>query len=217
MLRSQPAKHSFQFWSKARTRNVSRTTSRPRRNAARGDVKIDEVGVEAKMPWEADGRRWHTQGPRQPQRRPLSLGGAGSGRSRRPDRRVRRLQPHRLVEPRHGRNPRQEEIARLVLPCDHRRRVAAEDEIPHDAQHVQGTRPDRTARPQAVQRPARAAPLRQPPARPLRQPPRAVAGGGTEGLRLRRDRPRGVLEVRRRSGSPVSASSPKRPNRNPKT
>ena len=38
----------------------SSTRSRPSRSKP-GDLAIEEVGKDAAMPWEADGRRWHTK------------------------------------------------------------------------------------------------------------------------------------------------------------
>ena len=60
------------------------TTSPRRSRSAQGDLDIAEVGSDARMPWEIDGRRWHTHRSRRPQRAALPLGRPHPGRGRRP-------------------------------------------------------------------------------------------------------------------------------------
>ena len=58
-----------------RSSSGSRTTPTPRRRADKTAIsRSTKSADDAKMPWEADGRRWHTQRPRRPQRRAVPLG-----------------------------------------------------------------------------------------------------------------------------------------------
>ncbi len=50
-----------------------------------GDVDLNDVGEEVRMPWEIDGRRWHTQERVAPQRQAVSLGWQDSRRGDRQD------------------------------------------------------------------------------------------------------------------------------------
>ena len=105
-----------------------------------GDLDIDDVGEEVKMPWEADGRRWHTHDRVARNGEPCRWDGrilaawstrfTSSATSRRPT----GQQPH------DRRDHRREEERRLVLPRHHRRRVAAEAQVPHGQAHVQARR-----------------------------------------------------------------------------
>ena len=74
---------------------------------------------------------------RGPHRQPLPLGRPHPGRRDRPHPgAVRPVCRDRLERAERGRDSRGEEIGRLVLPRHHRRGVAAEDEVPHGAEHV---------------------------------------------------------------------------------
>ena len=89
------------------------------------------------MPWQTDGRRWHTL---------ARVGRTGNpcrwdGRILadvvdRIEQALEPLQPDRLELAERGRDPGGEEIGRLVLPRHHRRRMAAEDEVPHRPRHA---------------------------------------------------------------------------------
>ena len=93
-------------------RSGSCTTSPPTRPSSDGDLDITEVGREAKMPWEVDGRRWHTQRPRRPQRQPLPLGRPRSWPTwSTASSELGPVQRHRLEQPQRGRDPRAEEVA----------------------------------------------------------------------------------------------------------
>ena len=114
--------------------------------AQQGDRDITEVGGDARMPWETDGRRWHT----------VDRVGR-TGNPCRWDGRILAEVVDRIEEQselfaetdwniaQRGRDSGGEEVGRLVLPRHHRRGVAAEDEVPHGAEHVQAGRVGRKA------------------------------------------------------------------------
>ena len=102
-----------------------------------GDLDINQVGGDARNA--VGDRRPPLAHPRarRSQRQPARWDGRiwptwsiGSG--------IGPFQPDRLERPQRGGNPREEEVRRLVLSRDHGRGVALEDEVPHDAGHVQG-------------------------------------------------------------------------------
>ena len=120
----------------ARASARSSTSPRPR-PPREGDRDITEVGQDARMPWEIDGRHWHTV--------------ARVGRNGNPCRWdgriladvVDRIQNQSELFSETDWNSRSvveisrgEEVRRLVLPRHHRRGMAAEDEVPHGPQHV---------------------------------------------------------------------------------
>ena len=171
--------------------------------AREDDHDITDVGREAKMPWQVDGRRWHT----------VDRVGR-TGNPCRWDGRILAEVVDRIEEKsdlfgetdwseRTVVEIRGEEIGRLVLPRHHGRGVAAEDEVPHCAEHVQAGRTDRKARLEAAERHARPAALRHRAAGAMPQPSRAVAGGRAARAWLQRDRPRGVLELHRSRGGGI--------------
>ena len=117
-----------------------------------------------------------TRRSRRPQRQPLPLGRPHPGRGDRPHPAARRaVQRDRLGQPHRRRDPRGEEVRRLVLPRHHRRRVAAEDEVPHGPEHLPARGAGRAARPEAAERHARAAAVRH---RAAGAVPRTSAGRG---------------------------------------
>ena len=119
---------------------------------------------------------------RGPDGQSLPLGRPHPGRDHRPHpRSSRTVQRNRLEHPDDRGNPRPEKIGRLVLPCHHRRRMAAEDEIPHGPEHVQAGRTGAKAGPEAAQRNARPAALRHRAAREMPEFARPVAGNRTAG------------------------------------
>ncbi len=161
-----------------------------------GDHDIADVGREAQMPWETDGRRWHT----------IERVGRNGSPCRWDGRilaevvdRIQRqsdlLGPtdwnsRSVVEIRSAK-----QLGRLVLPRHHRRGVAAEDEVPHRPQLLPQRGARKAAGPQAAQRHARSAAVRHRAAGPLPQPPRSVAGSRGPRTPLRGGRSHGVLEV----------------------
>ena len=56
-----PAKYWPRRWPKARGSNAQLYDFAAEEAKLKGDLDIAEVGKEARMPWEANGRRWHTQ------------------------------------------------------------------------------------------------------------------------------------------------------------
>ena len=170
--------------------------------AAREDDRdITDVGRDAQMPWETDGRRWHTVDRVGRTGNPCRWDGRILAEV------VDRIQEKSDLfgetdwsERTRGRDSRGEEIGRLVLPRHHRRGVAAEDEVPHGAEHVQAGGIGREARSEAAERHARPAALRHRAAGAVPEPPRPVAGNRTARAWLQRDRPPGVLGVRRSRG-----------------
>ena len=77
------------------------------------------------------------RGPRRPQRQALPLGRPHPGRGDRPHPEpIGVVQRNRLELAVRGRDPRGEEVRRLVLSRHYRRGMAVEDEIPHGPQHV---------------------------------------------------------------------------------
>ena len=176
--------------------------------ARQGDRDITEVGRDARMPWEIDGRRWHTVERVGRTGNPCRWDGRILAEV------IDRIQQQsdlfsrdRLELAERGRDPRGEEVRRLVLPRHHRRGVAAEDEVPHGAEHLPARGAGRAARPEAAERHARAAALRHRAAGAVQEPPRAVAGGRAARAQLRGDRPPGVLGVRRPGGGRLRPSS----------
>ena len=153
------------------------------------------------MPWEIDGRRWHTVDRVGRTGNPCRWDGRILAEViDRIQEQVRPVRRDRLERAERGRDSRGEEIGRLVLPRHHRRGVAAEDEVPHGAEHVQARGTGREARPEAAERHARPAALRHRAARAVQESSRAVAGDRAARAQLRRDRPAGVLGVRRSGG-----------------
>ena len=153
-----------------------------------GDLDIDDVGRDAKMPWEADGRRWHTQDRVGRTRRAVQVGRPHSGTRGRPHPRTGRVQRHRLEHAQRRRNRRPEESRRLVPARHHRRDVAAEAQVPRRPQRVPPRRADRPAEPEDAQRNGRPARLRQRAAGPLQDLARPVAGGRDPRLLAGRNR-----------------------------
>ena len=101
-----------------------------------GDLEIKEIGGDAHMPWEIDGPRWHTKDRGRPQRESLPMGRTDPGRHRREDPRDRSVQRDELESPQRRRDLRPQEIGRLVLPRHHGRRMAPQNEIPHDEEQL---------------------------------------------------------------------------------
>ena len=117
------------------------------------------------------------RGPRGPQRQALPLGRPHPGRGDRPHPEpIGAVQRDRLELAIGRRDPRGEEVRRLVLPRHYGRGMAAEDEVPHGPQHVLPRRARAAAGPQAAERHARAAALRHRAAGQGPQAPRSVAG-----------------------------------------
>ena len=113
-----------------------------------GDLDIRDVGREAKMPWETDGRGWHTRDRVGRTRRTVPLGRADSGTGRRPHPRVGRVQRHRLELAQRRRDRGQEEDRRLVPARHHRRDLAAEAEVPRVPRRVPPRGVDRAVEPE---------------------------------------------------------------------
>ncbi len=126
------------------------------RSARHGDQDISEIGTATKMPWESDGRHWHTVARVGRTGNPCRWDGRILGRRDRPHRAdLGPVQRHRLELAQHRGDPGGQEVGRLVLSRHHRRRVAAEDEVPHRPRHLPTRRADRAAGPEAAQRHAR--------------------------------------------------------------
>ncbi len=113
------------------------STSPPAEAERQGDRDITEVGRDARMPWEIDGRRWHTVDRVGRTGKPCRWDGRILAEVvDRIQEQVRPVQRDRLEHADRGRDSRGEEIGRLVLPRHHRRGVAVEDEVPHRPEHV---------------------------------------------------------------------------------
>ncbi len=129
----------------------ARLTIRRSSSAAKADdLEIDDVGRDTRMPWEIDGRDWHTKSRVSRDGRPCMWDGRDARCDRTAHPRPGRVRAHQLEQSYDRRNHRREEIRRLVLPRDHGRTLARETEIPHRekdvrARHARG-RPRRSSR-----------------------------------------------------------------------
>ena len=111
-----------------------RTISPPPRLPTTGDFDINEIGRTAKMPWEADGRRWHTHDCISRNGQPCRWDGQILARV------VDRIHELGQFSPTDWNNrsvveiSAREKIRRLVFPRDHAGAMAAEAEIPRRSQ-----------------------------------------------------------------------------------
>ena len=155
-----------------------------------GDRDITEVGQDARMPWEIDGRHWHTV--------------ARVGRNGKPCRWegrilaevIDRIQNQSELFSETDWNSRSVVEIRAAKKSDgwffHAitgEEWLLEDEVPHGPQHVLPRRARAAAGPQAAERHAGPAAVRHRAAGQGPQPPRPVAGDRTPRARLQRDRP----------------------------
>ncbi len=112
--------------------------------ARQGDRDITEVGRDAGMPWQINGRHWHTVDRVGRTGSPCCWDGRilaevvdrieqHTEKGRRGKRPVRR---NRMGVAKRRGDSRCQKVGRLVLPRHHRRAVAAEDEVSHGAAHV---------------------------------------------------------------------------------
>ena len=154
-----------------------------------------------KMPWQIDGRRWHTVLRVRADRQSLPLGRTHPGRGRRSHTRaVQSVRRDRLERQERGRDSCGQEIRRLVFSRYHGRGVAAEDEVPHCAKHVPARRIDRAAGTKAAQRHARVAAVRPRAAGAVPQPARPLAGSRVASTQPPGDQSPGVLGFCRSRG-----------------
>ncbi len=200
-----------------RTASASRARLRRRTGRAAGRLDITEVGKDARMPWEADGRRWHTRDRVGRNGQPCRW----DGRILAEDGRADRSESDKFSPT----NWNTRTIVEIASPTKSDgwflHAITGEEwlleaEVPRGQEHLQTRRPDRAAGAEAAQRPARPAGLRQRAAREVQEPARSVAGGAAAGALLRGNR------HARRSGSfsdeadrRLSTSSPSRVRQKP--
>ena len=98
---------------------------RRRRPQRQGDLRHHRGGPRGPMPWEIDGRRWHTLDRVGRNGNPCRWDGRILAEVIDRIQAVRPVQRDRLELAERGGDPRGEEIGRLVLPRHHRRGVAA--------------------------------------------------------------------------------------------
>ena len=86
------------------------------RQARLGDIDITQVGQGQKLPWEADGERWHTQDRVTTTGKPCKWDGAVLSHVVSEIQMAADVFGHELGGPDGCRNRRRDEVPRLVLP-----------------------------------------------------------------------------------------------------
>ena len=172
------------------------------------DLDIDEVGRDTRMPWEVDGRGWHTQDRVARDGRAVQVGRPHSRCDRAAHSRAGRVRRDELEQPLDRRDHGGEEIGRLVLPRDHRRALAGEAEVPHGEENVRARQAGGRPGPQAAERHRRDRSLWPRAAGEVQEPARAVAGSADRRPFVAGNRHAGVLVVSWSGRWPASRNSP---------